>query len=205
MKEEEQQVLSYLWHIAFTKFSGLHVGNGSKLLLALLHTQLWSYLNVSFRDTILGFRPTVHTLQIKSEIVLFMKRTFSTQWFTVSYNLTKISSKTIIPLYNTLPFWQSLALRAKRAHKGKEEATQSKVWTARDVFGENILLCKSTPGGLNRPCCSWMLGLGSEAVIFNPHPDYNVQTLSKETSLVSSTPSHPSLSLVSCLPLGSSL
>lgn len=133
-----------------------------------------------------------------------MQRTSPTQWFTVSYNLTKISSKTIIPLYNTLPFWQSLALRGKRAHKGKEEATQSKVWTARDVFRENMLLCQSTPGGLSRPCCSWILGLGSGTDISNPHPDYKVQTLSKETLLVSSTLSHPSLSLVSCLPLGAS-
>lgn len=50
-------------------------------------------------EALLGFSPTVHIPQIKSETVFFMEKTFPTEWFTVSYNLTKMSSQTIIPLY----------------------------------------------------------------------------------------------------------
>lgn len=95
-----------------------------------------------------------------------MQKTSSTQWFTVSYNLQKKYHhrqkflSTTHFLSDGLWLWGPL-------HKGKEEATQSEVWTARDVFGENILLCKSTPGGLNRYFT--LLLMDTQSGIWNRH------------------------------------
>lgn len=188
MKEEEQQILSYLWHIAFTKFSGLHISYGSKLLLALLHTQLWSYLNVSFRGT-LGLQTYSSHSPNKIWNCLFHAEDFP---HPMIHNKLQPHNN-IIPDSNSSLQHNSLLWLWGPLHKGKEEATQSKVWTARDVFGENILQWKRTAGGLNRHCYSWVLHLGPGADIFSPQPDYKVRALSKETLLVSPTPSHPSL------------
>lgn len=136
-----QTAVKTLWKKKSNKFSAIH---GISLLLSLVvytsvmdlnHCQHYCTLNcgvtsMSALEALLGFSPTVHIPQIKSKTVFFMHKASPTQWFTVSYNLTKISSRTIIPPYSTLPFWQSLALRALGQKEGG-----STVWTAGDVFG----------------------------------------------------------------------